>query len=297
MVECQICGNSFRTVKSYVEHCRIHTNTPKVRLQCCFKDCSKSSPSYAGLRQHIARDHSNQRSNAGFCIAGCTLQCNAPSCTTTCNSVSDLIKHLQQHIREGACVECPMYGCTKKYSVRSSFACHLSRDHANWCQSQLKASVQSCQPQPMQSTLGFDCNSALDCNEHNLGEESGVGRGSDNDSDDDTLHDSCELESMKQDFIKNVSMFFLKLSTQFLIPDSTVELIAQEMLNINSLNQSYMKGSVCHRLRDDGIDEENIFRVKKAFDDTDLLNTCLEDGGLRPTKADDLDYQGMRYKL
>jgi len=88
------------------------------------------------------------------------------------------------------------------------------------------------------------------------------------------------LESHKDSFVKNLSMFFMKLSRQLLIPDSTIELIAQEMLNINSLNQLYIKESVSRKLVCDGMAKDTIDSMHKALDESDLLDTCLKDSGI-----------------
>ena len=267
MIECQVCGSFLQSVKSYVEHCRIHANVPNIQLPCCFKNCRKGSPSYAGLRQHIARDHGGSQSNTTLHETSFNLQCNVVSCTTRCCTVNSLVKHLQQHIREGSSVECPIYGCNKKYSVRSSFACHLNRDHASWSQSQVKANVQ-CTPT---ESVTRDIPSQSDF----FSED-----GDDDAIDDDSLNGISDLESLKENFIKNLSMFFLKLSTQFLIPDSTVELIVQEMLNVSLLNQLYIQHSVCHKLASSGVDSDTISLVKTAVEFSDLMKSCLEDGGI-----------------
>ena len=131
-------------MKQYVDHCRLHSNKPKVKLPCCFKNCIKMTSSYIGLRQHIIRDHAQAKINqrdVKFRDIELKLNCNILSCKYSVGDKHELVKHLKQHVREGMSVECPMKCCNKKYSVVSSFQCHLLRDHASWQSSDLKQGI------------------------------------------------------------------------------------------------------------------------------------------------------------
>jgi hypothetical protein len=78
MYECKICRLSCSTVKLYLEHCRIHSNLPKLRLPCCVKTCTKTSASYFGLKKHMTREHSKQaalHAGAKLNVQGVSLKC------------------------------------------------------------------------------------------------------------------------------------------------------------------------------------------------------------------------------
>ena len=97
------------------------------------------------LRQHIGWAHGKSRQTnalANLNELGTELKCSVVCCTYECSNTSQLIKHLKQHIDEGSRVECPLIGCQKNYCVKSSFTCHLSRDHISWALSDLKQETQ-----------------------------------------------------------------------------------------------------------------------------------------------------------
>ena len=80
-------------------------------------------------------------SNVRCCEIGLTLACGVSSCSVVCSDSSSSVKHLTQHIKEGMSIECPFMHCSKKYFVRSSFICHLTREHANWTTCGFKADM------------------------------------------------------------------------------------------------------------------------------------------------------------
>ena len=73
-------------------------------------------------------------------------------------------------------------------------------------------------------------------------------------------------------------MFFARLSTKCLIPDSTIDVIAEELHNVSSLCQSYMKNSVVQALNVIGMTSETIGTVVSAMTDSDLLKESLDKG-------------------
>jgi hypothetical protein len=79
--------------------------------------------------------------------------------------------------------------------------------------------------------------------------------------------------SFKEQFIKNVPLFFIKLSTQFLIPDSTVELIAQELLSLSVLNEQYVVKSISPLLCSLGFGNDSLLKVTKAMVESNLIKT------------------------
>jgi hypothetical protein len=133
MHACEICGTDVKNVKSYLGHSRIHTNLPKSRLTCCFENCCNTTASLSGLRWHLIRNRSSagaRRPRTSMCFVGLNLLCTVPSCSGTFSNSSQLVKHFQQHTWED--IDCPISNCRKQYTVHTSFASHLSRDHPQW---------------------------------------------------------------------------------------------------------------------------------------------------------------------
>jgi hypothetical protein len=269
MYECKICGTEVINVKSYVEHCRIRANLPKLRLPCCFESCCKTTASFSGLRLHMIRHHTirARQAQATLSCVDLNLRCNVMSCASTFSNTSQLVKHLQQHIREGMCVECPISSCSKRYRVRTSFASHLSRDHVQWTSDNLKA----------------DINCSLVTNEETLSEQAHGLVTEECGDEDDIENDMVSIS--KDQFATNLSLFFVKLSTQLLIPETSVQIIAEELLNISALNQMFIKESVVKALNSSSAGGDVVSIVEQAMDDNDVLKECLKDGGLLSTSS------------
>jgi len=266
MYTCKLCGLKLDNVRLYVQHCRVHSNLPKLRLPCCFSNCLKTSSSFTGLKMHMSRDHGRHgkgRSMVDILGVQETFDCCVVSCLVKCTGRSNIIKHMRQHIKEGMTMNCPIKGCNKRYRIASSFSCHLSRDHAHWCSSDLKPALNSdpIEPQPVVT----DTQSILTpvvCDE---------------DEDDSAVTEP--LPVARYDFVQNLSLFFARLSTRQLIPDSTVDVIAQELQSISALNQSYIKQKVELALRGAGACENVFASVTSAIDANNLLKVSLESGG------------------
>ena len=270
MYKCGICGTDVASVKSYINHCRVHANLPKLRLPCCFKSCCKTVTSYSGLRQHIGRAHGKIRQTnalAKLNELGTELKCSVVYCTYECSNTSQLIRHLKQHIDEGSRVECPLIGCQKSYCVKSSFTCHLSRDHISWALSDLKNAVQ------VVANEGCDVQSR---NVVDLQDEV---------DDAETGYTAKDLNVLQQNFTQNLSLFFVKMSAQHLIPDNTVSTMVHELQNINALNQLHIKECVRQVLDHSGVADETSCAIVQAMDEVDLVKQCLDEGGVLHSTA------------
>ena len=277
MFMCKTCSLKVSSVTAYVEHCRLHSNAPKARFPCCFQGCLKACSTHTALRQHICRAHSNRKSAetvARFRTVGLALRCGTPSCSTICTDTVSLVSHLHRHIRDGMPVECPIKSCQKKYSVKSSFSGHLSRDHTKWTETDLKGySVVSSGAQSINQLL-------LTTNDF---------EGLDNDIEGEQLEDdvlpgcSSSPVTLKDLFVRNLELFFVKLVTQHLIPESVVDMIAQELQNVNAVNQQFLEQSVTHCLQNSDVHSDCIASVINVLHDSDLIKSCLDDGGVLQT--------------
>ena len=276
MYTCKICNSNSDSVRLYVKHCRIHSNLPKIRFPCCFARCPKTCSSIYGLKTHISRLHSKKASRRHIISDDQQLKCSVPLCLVKSSDETTLVKHLRQHIRDGQRVQCPIKGCLKEYDILSSFSCHLSRDHTQWRCADLKEGIRTnadaalhqeppliANQQPV-SVDEYDCDDAV--------------------YDDVVTDESIALELVgenmnREDIVKNLSLFFARLSTKCLIPDSTIDIIAEELHNVASLCQSYMKNSVVQALNVNGMTSETIDTVISAMTDSDLLKESLGKAG------------------
>lgn len=135
-------------------------------------------------------------------------------------------------------MDCPVSGCTKRYNIRSSFTCYISRDHSNLSESDLKTSSVLSDKLTNSTSPGDHTDPVGQC-EFNEWDQY-----IDDDDNCDVTDSVDDLSYLKEQFVTNMSLFFLMLSAQLLISNSTVELIAQELVNISALSQCYMVKSV-----------------------------------------------------
>lgn len=268
MFKCKWCVFKAQTINQYVQHCRLHSNVPRMRFPCCISGCMKTSATYDGLRQHIKREHNSTRLtgvNAKFQEVGVTLHCGVTSCTAVSNDASSLIKHLYKHMRDGVSVTCPIKHCNKSYHVKSSFSGHLSRDHMQWSLSDLKGQTS-------------EANNDLFALEPGSSSE----LTGDFDTDNDVYEDStvCPLPiNMKDLFTRNLSLFFVKLMSHHLVPESVVDVISRELQNINATSQIYLEQNISAALNNSGISSDHIVSVMNAVRDSDMIKCCLDEGG------------------
>lgn len=271
MYACKICGAELGSVKRFLQHCRIHSNLPKLRLHCCYRSCLKTSNSLSGLKMHVSRDHNKPSLQQRLVTVGgdgLSLQCSVLSCTVTFASKTLLVKHLRQHIEEGLTIDCPIVHCHKKYNVTSSLSCHLSRDHINWSASDVRCANYEPHlvarptelPAPLSPFQSDDCTG--------------------NDDEDDVPE-----RFNKDELTKNLSLFFSRLSTRQLIPDTTIDIIAQELQNVHLLNTMHLKQFVVDALSANGASQDIIQKARKAFDEGDVLKECIGVGGVLSTSV------------
>lgn len=283
MFKCKFCSVCLQNVNSYVQHCRLHSNVPKARFPCCYRECLKTCSSYAGLRQHISRDHNSTRcaqTSIRFHEIGMALNCAVSSCNVKCSDTTSLVKHLHQHIKDGMAVECPIKHCIKRYSVRSSLSGHLSHDHMQWTMANLKGELQCSSNQVIDTELHQADNELCDgCDENSDMPECS------------SALDSSPLPLLLRDlFTTNLSLFFVKLITPHLIPESVVDMIAQELQNINAISQQYLQQYLFRTLQDNGVDTDSIVSIMNAIHDCDLIKGCLDEGGILHTNHKRMSY-------
>ena len=279
MFTCKTCSLRVSSVTAYVQHSRLHSNAPKARFPCCYHGCLKACSTHAALRQHICRDHGSKKSaetNARFRAVGLALRCGTQSCSTVCTDTASLISHLHRHIKDGMPVTCPIKSCQKRYSVKSSFSGHLSRDHTQWTEADLEGySVDSSESTnlllPTTSNIPNDVEST---NNDIDGEQ----------LEDHVMPDFCPSPvTLKDLFIRNLELFFVKLVTQHLIPESVVDMIAQELQSVNTVNQQYLQQSLMQCLHDSGVQSDCVASVMSVLRDSDLIKICLDEGGVLQT--------------
>lgn len=120
------CEHVSETVVQFIQHTKLHSNTPNYRYQCGVSQCTRMYRKDSALKAHMYRDHKGSGPSLGK-QSDAPVKCVAQSCEIVCNSLTSLIKHLKSHIREG--LKCPFRECSSSFTLESSLAAHISRKH------------------------------------------------------------------------------------------------------------------------------------------------------------------------
>jgi len=94
------------------------------------------------------------------------------------------------------------------------------------------------------------------------------------DSDEDGTPDPTEVVN-KDEFLTNLALFFARLSTKHLIPDSTIDTIADELQNMSSLHLSYVTGNLRSSLSAAGASDDLMSCVLSSVESSDLVKESL----------------------
>lgn len=130
---------------------KVHSNVPNCSFTCGIPDCSRAFTTFSAIKSHLYRDHRRyQRSHSRvrFDQTDTTLIYQLEYCHFTCTSLKDLIRHLKDHIDEGREIKCPFRSCERTFTVKSTFASHISRTHKNSQPEHLYEAVFANPPQP-----------------------------------------------------------------------------------------------------------------------------------------------------
>ena len=201
---CTYCEQQLKTLKGYVAHCRFHRNECNNTFPCPYRTCFRRCSSYKGFFSHVQRDHGKQakRDNTGYNNIAAPLQCQIAFCKQICDDIQDFLKHLREHIDVGTAVSCPFKWCFIFQEIVIFIA------HIVWIQ---------------------------DENQDN-GLEHQIIDAADEDIFDDEQID--ETDNVKELYLKNLLLFYLKLESKCLLPASTIQNIVEAFKDIHRLGQS-----------------------------------------------------------
>ena len=265
MLSCSFCGKSLQTLRGYVLHCKLHRNEPRCLFKCVGDGCKQTFCRYGAFKAHFYRRHSVS-APAGTASVRTTVtvnvtpsKCGMALCERQFQNIKDLIAHLKEHFVEGRAVTCPVRGCTTIFRVKSSFTAHMSQKHKDFSDSTIS-----------------------DLNTESASQSSSAQNESDDfcpqlyDAGADMGTDACDMdvsENFSDLFLRNVSLFYLKLQGQFLLPASTIQNIVEEMQNIHELGMGYILRKLTSLLKNDTSDED-ITKVCESVRGSDLFSAC-----------------------
>lgn len=261
MLNCNFCGKSVRTLRGYVLHCKLHRNEPRCLFKCFGDGCKQTFCRYGAFKAHFYRRHNVVSANETVGTAITTFKCVVALCERQCQDTQELIAHLKEHIVEGRAVSCPVRGCNTDFRVKSSFTAHMSRKHRGFTDSSVSNVYIESASHPSTSTPPESGDFVPHC-------DAGPVTGTDE-------VDLDISENFSDLYLRNVSLFYLRLQGQFLLPASTIQNIVEEMQNINELGQTYTLSKLSSLLKNDtSLSDEDITKVCESVKGFDLFTAC-----------------------
>lgn len=238
---------------------KLHSNAPNCLFTCGVPDCTRAFRKFAAFKSHLYRDHKGyQRSRKSdrFERTDTTYRpiCQIEFCQIKCTNLKEFINHLKVHIEEGREIKCPFRGCEKKFGVKSTFASHMSRTHKNSTAEHINEAIFTNASQP----LSQPSTSQIENDEQPENDE---------EPESDELFDSVDEEL----FLKNLSLFYLKLQAKLLLPASVIQTIIEGVQEIHDIAQSHIFSKLKDKLSVLGVANDTITNVIEELKNEDIL--------------------------
>lgn len=236
-------------------HCKLHRNEPHCLFNCVFSGCKQTFTRYGAFKAHFYRKH-NASLPLNITVRTVAFKCIMALCERQCQDTKDLIAHLKEHISEGREVSCPVKECTNVFTVKSSFTAHMSRKHKDFADCSISDMYRE--------KATAESNASIGPQVYETGTEMSI---------DDVEMDARPTEDFSDLFFRNVSLFYLKLQGQFLLPASTIQNIVEEIQNIHELGQTYTVSKLNSMLKNDtALSDEDIRKVCNSVTGSDLFS-------------------------
>lgn len=259
MYVCKACNHCTANFKKFCDHANSHRNLANYRFACGIEECSGNFRTFSALKSHMQWNHMGPRAisqRQNRCQHGGDLKCSIQGCDFKADSFPLLCGHLRLHIRNGKKVNCPFDGCSKYFRVRTSFATHISRKHRE----AYVAQPQDSQIQNKEHVQHHDDHEIID---PGLDDRDGV-----------------ILDLSPDTYLKNLSLFYLKLQAKLLLPATTVQCIVEGFQEVHSSGMQYVLKKVEEKLTGLHITNEEIQKIVRELKEEDLLTIYNE--GERP---------------
>ena len=139
----------------------------------------------------------------------------------------ELIARLKEHIVEGCAVSCLVRECNTDFRVKSSFTVNISWKHRGFTDCSESYVYRESASHPSTSTQPESSDFVPHC-------DAGPATGTDE-------VDLDISENFSDLYLRNMSLFYLRLQGQFLLLASGIQHIVEEMQIINDVGQTYSK--------------------------------------------------------
>lgn len=261
-----ICDKQGYLLKHYrLKHGSYSRTVP---FPCLHQDCLCTFNSINALKVHLSKIHSKAH-NAQLCeTSQVTLCCELCDFSVPCTE-ADFFTHLRStHLKVNQRVQCPYKGCNFHTDVYSTFNAHRSKKHRtdNW---------RMFKPELVSGSVTDE----MDQVEH-------VPPNDPPDLEDSEDSNNDEVHDLGKQLKHNLAALFLKMQTVLHIPESSIQEVIQQLVQICELSQPLLHNSVKEILKQYTDIDDSIVRqlVRAASDSNVITRFCGKEGSLSTTK-------------
>ena len=223
---CKICGKEYRQI---IHHYKLdHFPTKYSSVPCYKESCELQFNSIVALKSHVYRNHSKKTIQHEFQFE-CVL----------CSKVIDSDKyfqHLDNHLKEGKCVECPFKGCTFSTNNVNCFRPHRSRKHPNNCErlcaNYYKQNILILNKQKQETESTCDGDSVVEEPDESFENTASLLSNLENC---DNEPETCD--NLREKLKTKIAAYLLQLETVSRVPTSTVQSILSNLSDIKVLSK------------------------------------------------------------
>lgn len=243
MYSCHYCDYTCCSLDLYKSHFLYHKLVPNFYYICPV--CNLKFELRNSFNKHMNRNHVVCDQNQ--------FQFQCKTCLELFNNRKIYISHLMNHLQNNSEIICNIGLCENKYSIKNSFASHIFRKHPDNEELSNQLDVSNTQNGFTETDTNINVLEAVD-----------------------PISDSVSD-------LKQMAIFLLRLESKLLVPQSTINVILSNFLELTTKNSLDHKNKIVDKLHELGINSEEIKLVSEVFDD-DIFNYCLgPQGPLRST--------------
>lgn len=226
-LECEHCKRVFSGVSKYLSHQNVsHALEKNCRYICPFKNCKAACATVNSLKTHFSRDHKQLKRTMPHDVhANVSFKCTRAICGVKFSTSADFEKHLRAHMRANEKVLCPFDSCKAEFIKAGSYAVHKHRFHQNK-NLQPSANIDEFEQSDLCNDFCADESEPMEVLEDDFAAE---------------VHQDANFA---RDCFMRTANFFMKLDAEKLVPLSTIQIVADELIHLTSFFHKILMAQV-----------------------------------------------------
>ncbi|KAK3909536.1 Zinc finger protein 76 [Frankliniella fusca] len=246
-----------KSQRALSSHERFHSRI----ISCPVASCALKFSTEASRDVHISREHKSSKR----CLEPTVdFKCPVNTCKEHIKTRADYLKHMPDHLAEGSNFVCGYPECKHKSAGVNNFRVHMSTQHPK----KRKVESSSTSKEPLSSAVSDDPTSSSNADSFSFSQVN------EDNSKTDLPKDSQKEEQFSDQKIKDeYAKFYLRLESEFILPSTTVQVIAERIQRTTELSHHCLKRQLRAELEAAGLDETEInSMISKVFKSDPIFN-------------------------